>query len=217
MTGLPCVFRRSAQVVLVALATLSLAQDTGTGTLPRPQTSGGRPLMDVLRDRKSTRSFSEKPLPPQVLSNLLWAAFGVNRPETGKRTAPSAMDSQEIDIFVAHADGLYLYEATSHTLRPIRKEDIRAKIGGPDFVKKAPVSLILVADFARMKKAKEDQKPFYSAIDAGFVSQNVYLFCASENLGTVVHDGCDRKNLPRLMGLRPDQKIILGQCVGYPE
>jgi SagB-type dehydrogenase family enzyme len=178
---------------------------------------GGRPLMQVLKDRKSTRTFSERPVPAQVLSNLLWAAFGVNRPELGKRTAPSAMDSREIDIYVAKEDGVFLYEAKGHALLPILKEDIRTKIGGPEFVKKAPVSLIFVADYAKMKKAKEDQKPFYSAIDAGCVSQNVYLFCASENLGTVVHDGCDKRNLPRLMGLRPDQKITLGQCVGYPE
>lgn len=173
--------------------------------------------MEVLRDRKTTRTFSDKPVPAEVLANLLWAANGVNRPELGKRTAPSAMDSQEIDVYMAMADGLYLYEPKQAALTLIVNEDVRSKAGGAEFVKKAPISLIYVADFARMKKTTEELRQFYTAIDTGFVSQNVYLFCACEGLGTVVHDEVDRKVLPQIMKLRPEQKIMLGQCVGYPE
>jgi SagB-type dehydrogenase family enzyme len=173
--------------------------------------------MEVLKDRQTTRSFSEKRLPAQVLSNLLWAANGVNRPDSGKRTAPSAMNAQEIDIYVATAEGLHLFEAKEHRLRTILREDIRAQTGGQPFAKQAPVSLVYVADFEKMTKCTDAQRVFYSATDTGFVSQNVYLFCASEGLGTVVHDGVDRASLAPRMKLRPDQKIILAQCVGYPE
>ncbi|MCX7044027.1 MAG: SagB/ThcOx family dehydrogenase [Candidatus Sumerlaeota bacterium] len=207
---------RSMAISVVIAAALVLAEEAALEKLPQPQTDGGKPLMQALKERKTVRAMSDKVISPQILSNLLWAAFGVNRPETGKRTAPSAMDSQEIDIYVATAAGLSLYDAKEHALKPILKEDMRSKIGGPTAGKTAPLSLIFVADFAKMKKASEDKKPFYSAIDTGYISQNVYLFCASEGLGTVVHDGVDRKTLPTLMNLRPDQKIILGQCVGYP-
>jgi len=204
-------------ILLLACATLSSAPGPGPARLPKPRMDGGRPLMEVLRDRKTTRTFSDKPVPAEVLANLLWAANGVNRPELGKRTAPSAMDSQEIDVYMAMADGLYLYEPKQAALTLIVNEDVRSKAGGAEFVKKAPISLIYVADFARMKKTTEELRQFYTAIDTGFVSQNVYLFCACEGLGTVVHDEVDRKVLPQIMKLRPEQKIMLGQCVGYPE
>lgn len=208
---------RLALSLLVALGTLSGAQSNDPTKLPAPQTNGGRPLMEVLKNRQTIREISEKPVSRQILSNLLWAAAGVNRPDSGKRTAPSAMNSQEIDIYVATAEGLYLFEAKEHRLLPILNEDVRAKTGGQAFVKKAPVNLVFVADFAKMTKCNEQQKVFYSATDTGFISQNVYLFCASEGLATVVHDGINREVLSNVMKLRPDQKIILGQSVGYPE
>jgi SagB-type dehydrogenase family enzyme len=189
--------------------------------LLKPQMEGGKPLMQALRERKSSRSLSSKELPPQVLSNLLWAAFGVNRPESGKRTAPSAVNWQEIDIYVATAEGLYLYEATAHLLKPILSEDIRAKttrILQPSrrSIEEAPINLIYVADFSRMGwYASTADKNLYSAAATGFTSQNVYLFCASEGLGTVVRGLVDRKALSEVMRLRKDQKIILAQTVGY--
>jgi len=182
-----------------------------------PQTEGGRPLMQVLKDRKSSREFGTEKLPPQVLSNLLWAAFGINRPDSGKRTAPSAMNWQEIDVYVAMADGLYLYEAKGHTLQPILAKDIRAATGTQPFVGEVPVNFIYVADFSRMGDTTEADKVFYSAADTGFIAENVYLFCASEGLATVVRGLIDRPTLAKIMKLRPEQRVILAQSVGYPK
>jgi len=185
--------------------------------LPKPQVDGGRPLMQVLKDRGSSRSFSSEKLPLQVLSNLLWAASGINRPDSGKRTAPSAVNWQELDIYVATAEGLYLYDAKSHRLNPILSEDIRALTGRQPFVREAPVNLVYVADFSRMGRGTNEEKEFYSAADTGFIAQNVYLFCSSEELATVARASIDRPALAKVMKLRPDQKITLAQSVGYPK
>jgi SagB-type dehydrogenase family enzyme len=182
-----------------------------------PQTDGGRPLMQVLKDRSSSRAFSREKLPLQVLSNMLWAAWGINRPESGKRTAPSAMNMQEIDLYVALAEGLYMYDAKANVLNPVLSKDIRAMTGKQPFVKDAPVNLIYVADYSRMGKGTAKDKAFYSAADTGFISQNVYLFCASEGLATVVRAYIDKPALAKVMKLRPSQKIILAQTVGYPK
>ncbi len=184
--------------------------------LPAPQTDGGKPLMQVLKARKTSREFSAAKLAPQVLSNLLWAAYGVNRPD-GKRTAPSAWNSQEIDIYVATADGLYLYEPKPHRLAPVRSEDLRGETGSQGFVKDAPVNLVFVADFARMTSGSAEDRTLYSAADAGSISQNVYLFCASEGLATVVRGTVNRPVLGKVLHLRPEQRIILAQTVGYPK
>jgi SagB-type dehydrogenase family enzyme len=194
-----------------------LGQTVDSVQLPEPQLNIGRPLMQVLKDRKTSREFSTKPLPAQVLSNLLWAACGVNRQESGKRTAPSAVNWQEIDVYVAMADGLYLYDAKAHRLTLILQENIRALTGVQPFVKEVPVNLIYVADFSRMGNAEESDKEFYSSADTGFISENVYLFCASEGLATVVRGLIDRATLAKAMGLRSDQRIILAQSVGYPK
>jgi SagB-type dehydrogenase family enzyme len=185
--------------------------------LLKPQLDKGRPLMQVLKDRSSSRSFSKEKLPLQVISDLLWAAFGVNRTETGKRTAPSAVNWQEIDIYVAMSDGLYLYDAKAHILKPILSEDIRAMTGRQEFVKDAPINLIYVADYSKISTVTKEDKDFYSAADTGFISQNVYLYCASEGLATVVRGSIDRRALAKVMKLRSDQKVILAQSVGYPK
>jgi len=184
--------------------------------LPKPQTSGGKPLMQVLKKRESIRKYSEKKLSRQTLSNLLWAAFGINRPNSGKRTAPSAMNWQEIDIYVATSDGFYLYDAKKNQLKTIVTKDIRALAGTQDFVKTAPINLVFVADYSKMGTAKKEHKVFLSAADTGFVSQNVYLFCASEGLATVVRASLDKDKLAKEIGLRDDQVIVLAQSVGYP-
>ncbi len=203
-------------ILFISTAVLP-AQELKSIQLPQPQTQGGRPLMQVLKDRKSSREFSSKKLPMQILSNLLWAAWGINRPETSKRTAPSAMNKQEIDIYVSTAEGLYLYNAKAHTLEPVLAQDIRVFTGGQSFVKDAPLNLIYVADFSRMGDGAEDQKIFYSATDTGFISQNVYLYCASQGLATVVRGWVDKPTLEKKMELRSDQKVILTQTVGYPK
>jgi SagB-type dehydrogenase family enzyme len=185
-------------------------------TLLKPQVEGGKPLMQVLKNRSSSRSFSTEKLPLQVLSNLLWAAFGFNRPDTGKRTAPSAVNWQEIDIYVATDQGLYLYDAGRNQLQTILEQDIRMLTGLQSFVREAPVNFIYVADFSRMTGTQREDKEFYSAADTGFISENVYLFCASEGLATVVRGSIDREALAKAMKLRPDQRIILAQTIGYP-
>lgn len=202
--------------VLFVSPTLSFGQDLKPIVLLEPQMDTGRPLMQVLKDRSTSRSFSTQKLPNQVLSNMLWAASGVNRPDSGKRTAPSAMNWQEIDIYVATADGLYLYNAKTHSLKPVLAEDIRALTGRQPFVAKAPVNLVYVANFSKMGNIKDEDKIFYSAADTGFISQNVYLFCASERLGTVVRGSVDKPALAKKMRLKPDQRVILAQSVGYP-
>ena len=184
--------------------------------LPKPQMAGGKPLMEALRDRHTTRSFQSKPLPAQVLSNLLWAAFGINRPESGKRTAPSARNWQEMDIYVAMAEGTYIYDAKTHKLHPVLAGDHRAATGGQDFVKGAPVNLVLVADLARTGDANAESTSPSTGVDAGVIVQNVYLFCASEGLGTVVRGSIDGPVFAKLLRLRPDQRVIVAQTVGYP-
>jgi nitroreductase len=192
------------------------ADESTTLQLPPPKIQGGKPLLDVLSQRRTIRELKPDPLSKQDLSNLLWAGFGINRPATGHRTAPSAMNSQEIDLYVALAEGLYLYEAKPNRLRKISSEDLRSRAGGQEAFQKAPVTLILVADLERLTKASPDTRPFYAAFDAGCISQNLYLFCASEGLASVVHD-LDRTPLSAAMKLRPEQRIILAQAVAYPQ
>jgi SagB-type dehydrogenase family enzyme len=193
-----------------------LAQDTGAIKLPPPETAGGMPLMQALKARHSTREFAGKPLPSQVLSNLLWAASGVNRPHSGQRTAPSAHDWREVDVYVTTADGAYRYDPPTHTLIKVAAGDIRHLTGVQDFVATAPLNLVYVADLDRMSGAGAEDKAFYSAADAGFIAQNVYLYCASAGLAVVVRGLVDRDALGAALGLGKHQRIILAQSVGYP-
>ena len=199
---------------LVVFSCAALAQDLTPIQLPPPRMAGGMPLMEALRLRQSRREFAPDPLPPQVLSNLLWAAWGVSRPDSGKRTAPSAMNRQEMDVYVAQADGLYRYDAKAHALVPLAREALRAQTGGQAFVSTAPLNLIYVT---RAAGGSAEDRLIYGGAQAGFISQNVYLFCASEGLATVVRGGIDRDAMARAMKLGPDQRIILAQSVGYPK
>ncbi len=193
------------------------AQESKTVKLPVPQTEGGKPLMQALKERKTSREFSPKELPLQVISDLLWAANGINRQASGHRTAPSAMNMQEIDIYIAKADGLYLFDAKENSLIPVLAEDIRAATGSQSFVKDAPVNLIFVADLAKMSRASAEAIDSFAAADTGFISQNVYLYCASAGLATVVRGWFDKPALAKAMKLRIDQRIIFAQTVGYPK
>jgi nitroreductase len=201
-------------VIMLLCPATGLAQELKPFQLPDPQTDIGRPLMQVLKDRRSTRTFKSEPLPVQAVSNLLWAAFGINRPESGGRTAPSASNRQEIDIYVATAEGLYVYDAKGNRLNPVIHDDVRAQTGIQPFVKDAPVDLVYVADLSRAG-ADSAERDMDVAADTGFIAQNVYLFCASERLATVVRGSIDRQALSRAMRLRPNQRIILSQTVGY--
>ncbi|MBZ5723876.1 MAG: SagB/ThcOx family dehydrogenase [Acidobacteriia bacterium] len=200
--------------VLALFPALCLAGELKPVALAAPETDGGKPLMQVLKERKSVREFGPGALPMQVLSNLLWAAAGVNRAD-GRRTAPTASNRQEIDVYVAAADGLYLYDAKGHRLEPVLAEDIRAATGTQAYVRDAAVNLIYVADFAKMGQSSPENKVLYSAADTGFISQNVYLFCASQGLATVVRASVDRDALAKTMKLRPEQRITLAQSVGF--
>jgi SagB-type dehydrogenase family enzyme len=203
-----------SSLILIGLA---FGEDLTTIKLPTPDMKGGKPLMEVLKNRRTERSFGPEELPAQVLSDMLWAAFGINRPKEGKRTAPSAVNWQEIDIYVALSRGLYLYDAKKHTLEPVLAEDIRAATGLQPFVADAPANLVFVANYSRMGDASEADRDFYSAVDTGYISQNVYLYCASRGLGTVVRGWLDREALHKRMQLGEDQKVILAQTVGYPK
>jgi SagB-type dehydrogenase family enzyme len=183
--------------------------------LPAPDLAHGKSLMQALKDRHTSREFSHITVPLQVISSLLWAAFGVNR-SNGGRTAPSAHEWHEIDVYIATDEGLYVYDARSHALRQVLAQDIRIKTGLQPFVADAPINLVYVADYSRMVDAEETDRILYSAADAGFISQNVYLYCASEGLATVVRGMVPRHELAKLMRLRPTQRVILAQSVGYP-
>lgn len=199
----------------------SLAQDANVIKLPPPQTDGGKPLMQALKLRQSTRgNFGpDVKLSMQVISNLLWAADGVNRPD-GHRTAPSAVDWQNIDIYVTTADGLFLYDAPKHELKVLGKEDVRAVAGQQDFVKTAPLNLIYIADMARAKGmgGKGETMPtaeVWSYAGVGFIAQNVYLYCASEGLACIVRAMVDKDAITKTLQLRPEQKVILAQTVAH--
>jgi nitroreductase len=203
--------------VLAMAPNIALAQESKAIQLVRPQIGSGNPLMQLLWKRTSSRQFSQEPLPVEVLSNLLWTAFGINRPD-GRRTAPSASNRQEIDIYVATANGLYLYDAKKSLLNPILAEDIRGKTGTQPYVKQAAVNMVYVADYSKFGTAKDEENKIHlSAANTGFISENVYLYCASEGLVTVVRDMIDKPALATLMKLRPDQKIVLAQSIGYPK
>jgi len=183
--------------------------------LPQRTSSSAVSLVQALEKRKSTREFKEKDLSWQVISDLLWAANGINRPDSGMRTAPSAKNAQEIDIYVAMKNGLYLYDPKIHALDLIVPQDVRRLAGIQGFAAQAPVDLIFVSDLDRIG-GPEDIAMFYSATDTGYVSQNVYLFCAAEGLATVVLGWIDKETLSKAMNLKPTQRIILAQPVGYP-
>lgn len=176
----------------------------------------GMTLAQVLQKRESIREFSDRDISLETLSHLLWAACGINRAEGNHRTAPSAKNWQEIDIYVAMENGLYMFDPYAFELRPILKDDIRAATGWQDFVPDVPINLIYVADTAKMGDGPMKEKKFYAALDTGYISQNVYLFCAAEGLATVVRGWVDRPVLADIMGLGSEQRIIVTQSVGYP-
>jgi SagB-type dehydrogenase family enzyme len=204
-------------VFVLAWPAVGAAQELKSVQLTPPNLDGGKPLMQALKERATSRSFSGEPLPDRVLSNLVWAAFGINRPGSGRRTAPSAQNAQEIDVYVVMERGTYVYDAKAHVLTPTVAGDLRALTGKQSFAKDAPVTLVFIADYARMGRASQEDRDLYSAADTGYISQNVYLFCASEGLATGVRASIDRSVLAKAMKLRPEQKIILAQSVGYPK
>lgn len=196
--------------------------------LPPPEKEGGKSVLAALQERKTTRNISPKPVPAQVLSNLLWAAFGVNRGLASfnkpGRTAPSASNSQEIDLYVSLSEGVYLYEAVPHRLTPVVAGDFRGR-AGRGRAATAPVNIFYVADLTRYDLGPDQpdraigdpevQKSYYYT-DTGFIAQNVYLFAASQGLAAWFHN-CDKENTVREFNLKHTQRILFTQTVGYPE
>ena len=205
----------SVAVFLLIYSTAICAEEIRTIKLLLPQMDGGKPLMRALKERKSMREFASRELTPQALSDLLWAACGINRPDSGGRTAPTAKNMQEIDLYVVKAEGVYLYNAKTNMLMPVLAGDIREFTGKQPFVKDAPVNLIFVANISKMGGMSAQDADFYAATDTGFVSENVYLDCASAGLATVVRGWVDKAGLAKAMKLKPDQRIVLAQTVGY--
>ncbi len=185
-------------------------------SLPPPAKHGGLPLMDALARRHSSRDFASAPLPLPLLSDLLWAAYGMNRAEGG-RTAPSALNAQEIDVFVALPSGAYLYDAKAHQLNLVAASDLRRVTGYQDFVDEAPLDLVYVADHARMGMVPVAQRESYASTAAGAIAQNVYLFAACNDLATVIRAWIDRAAIADALGLTHDQQVLLSQTVGYPK
>jgi SagB-type dehydrogenase family enzyme len=195
----------------------SPAQGDGPASiaLTPPDREGGLPLMRALALRRSGRAFRPDPLPPEMLSGLLWAACGTNRPDGG-RTAPSALNAQEIDVLVALPEGAYRYDATGHALQRVASADLRRVTGYQDFVDQAPLDLVLVADHARMRLVPAAQRAAYAHAAAGAIAQNVYLYAASAGLATVIRAWIDRDAIAEALGLAHDQQVLLSQTIGFP-
>jgi nitroreductase len=204
-----------ASAATVAVPALSVTGQAKRMALPAPHTEGGMPLMSALKQRHSTRTYSGRTLPPELLSDLLWAAFGINRP-SGDRTAPYWRHVMVIDIFAAMADGVWLYDPKAHALELHLAKDLRAATGMQDFVGAAPLDLIYVAHGERMTDVSPEDRRLYASVDAGFIGQNVYLYCASVGLASVFRGAVDVGKLANMMALPKPQFVTFAQTVGYP-
>lgn len=214
MKTLPKLFSLITALAALGLSAAPLAaRDIA---LPAPQKTGGMPLMDALSKRATSRSFdSKRELSQQQLSNLLWAAWGVNRAD-GKRTAPSANNKREIDIYVLLKQGAYRYDAKAHSLVAVADgKDIRELGGTQSFAKDAPVTLVLVADLSKLSQKTEAAKREVAAVNAGFIAQNIYLHCASEGLVTGTRMNIDREKLAPALSLKNTQWTVIANSVGY--
>lgn len=184
--------------------------------LPTPFLPEQATLVRVLQQRRSAREFRPDRPSMEIIAGLLWAAFGINRPDTGQRTAPSARNWQEVDIYAVMEDGAYRYDPQASRLQLVKSGDLRALTGLQDFVAHAPLNLVYVVDFERMQDAAVEDREFFAGTDSGVIVQNVYLYCAAAGLATVVRAMVDRKRLAEALGLRSTQRIALAQSVGYP-
>jgi SagB-type dehydrogenase family enzyme len=193
------------------------AQDLQPVKLLPPQLDKGKLLMQALKDRHSTREFSEKELSLQELSNLLWAAAGINRPDQKKRTAPSAMNLQDADVYVFLKEGAYLYDASEMKLIPVVNGDKRSLTGMQPFVAEAPVNLVIVSDYAKMGRTKDEDKDAFAAGSAAFIGENVYLFCAAFDFNCVLRGSIDKDAISKGLNLRPDQHAVYGITIGFPK
>ncbi|MBK8806626.1 MAG: nitroreductase family protein [Bacteroidales bacterium] len=185
-------------------------------SLPAPDTTGGIPLMKALDDRKSTKSFDpEKTLSNEHISNILWAAYGINRKD-GKRTVASSFNQQELSIYIVLKAGVFLWDSKKNILNQVLSGDHRAATGMQDYVANASMNILYVSDFTLLPKSPNDeQKALTSHIHSGFSAQNVYLYAASANLGACVRSSFDKAALASLLKLKSTQQVILTQSVGF--
>lgn len=198
-------------MVIACIGTGIQAQELKTIKLNKPDTKRGLSFMEALTKRQSTREFANRPVELQDLSDLLWAAVGINRPESGKRTAPTAMNKQEIEVFVCLPEGAYLYDAQKHELNPVSKGDFRPAVGGgQNFVNDAPVCLVIVADLEKF-----NGEILMPAVDAGIVSQNISVFCAANGLVTVPRASMNQEQLKQALKLKASQRPLMNHPVGY--
>ncbi|MCE5331421.1 MAG: SagB/ThcOx family dehydrogenase [Bacteroidales bacterium] len=185
--------------------------------LETPDTLGGKPLMTALQNRKSDRQFETKNLSLKHLSEVLWAANGINR-KNGKRTVPSAMALYPLQTYALLANGIYFYNPQKHQLEPVVEGDFRELAGKQDFVKGAPLNLVFIADYKTYegeKKVEADKRVWLASLDAGHCTQNVYLYCASEGLKCVVRAGAQETELLKVLKLDDKYQFIVAQTVGY--
>ena len=205
---------RTFRILIISLFASSLLIGQ-TVELPAPQKTGGMPLMEALAKRATVRSFDTTGISMQQLSNLLWASFGVNRPD-GRRTAPSANNKQEIDIYVLLKNGAYVYDAQNNKLDLVSSQDLRSQASDQRFAD-APVQLIFVADLTKRGGNSEEEKLRMANIDCGYISQNTYLYCTSEGLVTGARATVNRDALIPKLKLSPEQRILLAHSVGHPK
>lgn len=203
--------------IMLLVVTTMQAQELKVMKLNAPNKTKGDALMKVFNERKSTRDFAQKELTPQDLSDLLWAAYGVNRPD-GKRTAPSAKNVQDVDLYVVMKQGAYLYDGKEHALNPVAAGDHRAAVAGPqDFVKEAPVSLVMVTDLSRLGNASNEHTKLMGAVDVGIVCQNINIACSGLGLATVPRGTMDQQELRKVLKLTDTQLLLMNNPVGYPK
>ena len=204
-----------ALLSILLLSNMAIGQVVGEIKLNAPNKERGSSLMKTLNDRQSSREMDTKALDIQDLSDLLWAANGVNRPD-GRRTAPTAMNRQDIDLYVALPEGAYLYDANEHILRLVAGEDIRPLLAGPqEFIKSAPIVLIIVSDTAKFPAGIDGK--LWGAFDAGIVSQNINLFCSAVGMKTVPRAYMDATKVKEALKLSEGQVVMLNNPVGYPK
>lgn len=214
--------RRATNLGILALAGLAIAPGLARAqaqqpiVLPSPRADFGKSLAQALKLRRSMREFAPRPLPPQVLSELLWCAYGVNRPATADRTAPSWRHARETEVFAVMADGVWRYDAIGHRLEPVIAADVRAQTGVQDFVGSAPLDLVYVSNAEHLSGVSREEQRRVASADTGFIGQNVYLYCASEGLACVFRASLDAERLARTLRLNETQFVMFSQTVGYP-
>lgn len=202
--------------ITIAAALAAGAVSAADIQLPEPAKEGGKPLLTALAERRSDRAFSDRDIPLQMLSDLLWAAYGINRPD-GHRTVPSALNRQEIDLYAIMKDGAYLYDAASNRLAQVSSEDLRAKSGFGEYANNAPLTLVYAVSKSRQRLADREASVKIGAVDAGFIGQNVYLFCASEGLNSVFFATLDKLAIARSLKFKGGDEVFFGQTVGFPQ